>query len=189
MSNQSGWKICNPTCLDTWNRRGKAIPNLISLEEAQCMIRCDGLDGDETNGFFVCVLERQRPTSSATIKSSTTRDTKVTDGKKSPHDIVSSSLPTYKSQFRTTQPSENDDSNAIRSPTTNNAAVAAATHELANVNNNNWNSSKKRKVSSSTNTVHQKSISTPMEQNNSKKRRNKGSKMYSKMQWITVPRR
>jgi len=176
-SNQSGWKICNPTCLDTWNRRGKTIPNLISQEEAQCMIRCDGLDGDETNGFFVCVLERQRPTSSETTKASKISDTKVTDVKKSTYPTVSSSLPIYNSQFRTTQPSENDDGNAIRSPTTNNAAVEAATHELANVSNSNWNSSKKRKVSSSTNNVNQKSISTPMEQNNSKKRPNKGSKI------------
>ncbi len=38
----------------------KTIPNIISQEEAQSMFRCDGLDGDETNGYFVCVLERQR---------------------------------------------------------------------------------------------------------------------------------
>ena len=87
------WNIVRPACLDTWKRRGEYIANAgISKEEAKCMIRCDGLDGDETNGFFVCYLERRRGQST---KAKTKGDTAV---HASGH---SYELPIYNGQFRT----------------------------------------------------------------------------------------
>lgn len=55
--NSDAWEIIAPTCLQQWKRRGHAIEGLAE-EKAKCMIRADGTE-DETNGFFVCCLQRR----------------------------------------------------------------------------------------------------------------------------------
>ena len=56
----SEWKLVAPQCLQHWPRRGKEGVGGLSKSQADCLIRCDGLDGDETNGFFVSYFERAR---------------------------------------------------------------------------------------------------------------------------------
>jgi len=56
----SEWKLVAPSCLQHWPRRGKEGVGGLSKSQADCLIRCDGLDGDETNGFFVSYFERTR---------------------------------------------------------------------------------------------------------------------------------
>ena len=51
------WHIVAPKCLGHWKRRGHVVDGL-SAEEAECMIRAT--NKDETNGFFVCCLEKRR---------------------------------------------------------------------------------------------------------------------------------
>jgi hypothetical protein len=53
------WTIVAPHCLQDWSRRGHAGAGDLSEEQSKCLIRVDGLNGDETNGFFVCYLERR----------------------------------------------------------------------------------------------------------------------------------
>ncbi|KAL7473945.1 hypothetical protein ACHAXS_014312 [Conticribra weissflogii] len=55
------WELVSPACLQHWPRRGNegGLGGLTS-NQASCLIRCDGLDGDETNGFFVSYFERKR---------------------------------------------------------------------------------------------------------------------------------
>lgn len=54
------WVLMPPVCLQHWKRRGKEGIGGLSKDQADCLIRCDGLDGDETNGFFVTFLVRRR---------------------------------------------------------------------------------------------------------------------------------
>ena len=56
----SEWAIVSPSCLGHWPRRGKEGVGGLSKSQTDCLIRCDGLDGDETNGFFVSYFERTR---------------------------------------------------------------------------------------------------------------------------------
>lgn len=51
------WKIVSPISLSSWNRRGLKHP-FLTENECKCLIRVDGLEGDDTNGFFVSYLER-----------------------------------------------------------------------------------------------------------------------------------
>jgi hypothetical protein len=60
--NSKDWKIVAPRCLSLWKRRGHVVDG-ISEQQARCMIRADR--DDETNGFFVCYLERRGAPSSA----------------------------------------------------------------------------------------------------------------------------
>jgi putative methyltransferase len=55
------WQLMSPVCLKQWPRRGRVggIGGL-TKSQADCLIRCDGLDGDETNGFFVSFLVRTK---------------------------------------------------------------------------------------------------------------------------------
>lgn len=55
------WELAAPKCLENWKRRGKegGIGGLTKAQ-AVCLVRCDGLDGDETNGFFVSFFVRKR---------------------------------------------------------------------------------------------------------------------------------
>lgn len=55
------WTLVSPRILSTWKRRG-IDPHHGNLTSEQCnaMIRVNGLDGDETNGFFVSYFERVR---------------------------------------------------------------------------------------------------------------------------------
>jgi hypothetical protein len=55
------WTLVSPQILSTWKRRG-IDPHNDNLTSEQCnaMIRVNGLDGDETNGFFVSYFERVR---------------------------------------------------------------------------------------------------------------------------------
>jgi len=59
------WELAAPKCLENWKRRGKegGIGGLTKAQ-ADCLVRCDGLDGDETNGFFVSYFVRKRVRSS-----------------------------------------------------------------------------------------------------------------------------
>ena len=54
----SKWELAAPKCLQHWPRRGKERIGGLSKSQADCLIRCDGLDGDETNGFFVSYFKR-----------------------------------------------------------------------------------------------------------------------------------
>eukprot|EP01082_Thalassiosira_pseudonana_P012856 g11805.t1 g11805 contig6:618111-618548(-) len=55
------WVLVAPDCLEHWPRRGNGggVGGL-SESQAKCLIRCDGLGGDETNGFFVSYFERRK---------------------------------------------------------------------------------------------------------------------------------
>ena len=53
------WVLTAPVCLEHWKRRGRAVAGLTE-DQAGCLVRCDGLDGDETNGFFVSLFVRKR---------------------------------------------------------------------------------------------------------------------------------
>ena len=53
------WTLTKPACLDHWKRRGHVAAGL-TKEQADCLIRADGLKGDNTNGFFVSYFERKR---------------------------------------------------------------------------------------------------------------------------------
>eukprot|EP00986_Skeletonema_menzelii_P011954 scaffold6337_cov144-Skeletonema_menzelii.AAC.6 len=66
----SEWKLVAPHCLQNWPRRGKEGVGGLSKSQADCLIRCDGLDGDETNGFFVSYFERARVSKDATSSQS-----------------------------------------------------------------------------------------------------------------------
>ena len=54
------WVLLPPVCLQHWKRRGKEGIGGLSKDQTDCLVRCDGLDGDETNGFFVTFLVRRR---------------------------------------------------------------------------------------------------------------------------------
>ncbi|KAL7548447.1 hypothetical protein ACHAWF_011735 [Thalassiosira exigua] len=58
---ENQWTLMPPACLDHWPRRGKegGIGGL-TKSQAHCLVRCDGLDGDETNGFFVAFFVRKK---------------------------------------------------------------------------------------------------------------------------------
>ncbi|KAL9179864.1 hypothetical protein ACHAXT_007834 [Thalassiosira profunda] len=56
---ENEWQLAAPKCLERWVRRGKETAGL-TKEQAECLVRCDGLDGDETNGFFVALFVRKR---------------------------------------------------------------------------------------------------------------------------------
>jgi hypothetical protein len=45
--------------LENWERRGHVTAGL-TKDQADCLIRADGLKGDNTNGFFVSYFERKR---------------------------------------------------------------------------------------------------------------------------------
>lgn len=53
------WVLRAPACLNHWTRRGHFTADL-TPEQAKALIRCDGMDGDNTNGFFVSYFERKR---------------------------------------------------------------------------------------------------------------------------------
>ncbi|KAL7541641.1 hypothetical protein ACHAXR_011076 [Thalassiosira sp. AJA248-18] len=63
------WELMAPVCLDHWPRRGKegGIGGL-SKSQADCLVRCDGMDGDATNGFFVSFLVRKKLTNGSEKK-------------------------------------------------------------------------------------------------------------------------
>lgn len=82
------WELMAPTCLEYWPRRGREISGLMKCQ-ADCLIRCDGLDGDETNGFFVAFLVRKKL---VFAEHNTNLPVKVID-------YSSVSIPTYKGQF------------------------------------------------------------------------------------------
>jgi putative methyltransferase len=88
------WEIMAPTCLDHWSRRGREVDGLTKYQ-AGCLIRCDGLDGDETNGFFVAFLVRKKLILDAAAGHTTT-----TLRAKGIEDYLSVSIPpTYNGQF------------------------------------------------------------------------------------------
>lgn len=84
------WILVAPACLHHWPRRGNTEIGGLSKSQAQCLIRCDGLDGDETNGFFVSYFERKRIRSQSDDRQVTRiSHTTVNDFK----------LPVYQGQF------------------------------------------------------------------------------------------
>jgi putative methyltransferase len=89
-SDEDQWQLVSPACLRHWPRRGKAGgARGLSETQANCLIRCDGLDGDETNGFFVSYFERKRVANTDDLE---TKGTSV-------HDC---NLPIYEGQFANT---------------------------------------------------------------------------------------
>ena len=89
-SNDKEWQLVSPDCLRHWPRRGKAggIGGL-SEKQANCLIRCDGLDGDETNGFFVSYFERKKELKGAGKPNETNATTRC----------LEMSIPFYEGQF------------------------------------------------------------------------------------------
>eukprot|EP00581_Thalassiosira_minuscula_P011810 CAMPEP_0183722990 /NCGR_PEP_ID=MMETSP0737-20130205/14756_1 /TAXON_ID=385413 /ORGANISM="Thalassiosira miniscula, Strain CCMP1093" /LENGTH=646 /DNA_ID=CAMNT_0025953239 /DNA_START=128 /DNA_END=2068 /DNA_ORIENTATION=+ len=83
------WELVAPVCLEHWPRRGKegGIGGLTKAQ-AECLIRCDGLDGDETNGFFVSFFARKKISQS----------TGGADSAREP--IESAGIPLYNGQFK-----------------------------------------------------------------------------------------
>ncbi|KAL7440993.1 hypothetical protein ACHAXH_007962 [Discostella pseudostelligera] len=81
-----GWELYAPVCLEHWPRRGRegGVGGL-TKDQAECLIRCDGLDGDETNGFFVSFFVRKKL---------------VCDGSRGTRRMIDDSLiPIYAGQF------------------------------------------------------------------------------------------
>lgn len=85
------WALMAPTCLEHWSRRGREVGGL-TKGQADCLIRCDGLDGDETNGFFVAFLVRKK----LVLAERTATTTIILQAKVMEYSI---SIPTYKGQF------------------------------------------------------------------------------------------
>jgi len=86
----SEWKLVAPPCLQHWSRRGKEGVGGLSKSQADCLIRCDGLDGDETNGFFVSYFER-------------TRVSKDTSSAKGSEVTASIGIPLYDGQYKSVE--------------------------------------------------------------------------------------
>lgn len=63
------WELVSPKSLRHWERRGFEVENL-TKEQSKCLIRVNGMDGDETNGFFVSYFERKKTKRSEQSKSS-----------------------------------------------------------------------------------------------------------------------
>ena len=104
------WQVVAPKCLSDWKRRGLPILNTstsvsedngdgnkiyLTVKEASCLIRAD--KDDETNGFFVCCLQRK--------KLSTTKSKSKSRKKgKRPNEDSSGEkgmeIPVYDGQFR-----------------------------------------------------------------------------------------
>jgi len=104
------WQVVAPKCLSDWKRRGLPILNTstsvsedngdgnkiyLTVKEASCLIRADR--DDETNGFFVCCLQRK--------KLSTTKSKSKSRKKgKRPNEDSSGEkgmeIPVYDGQFR-----------------------------------------------------------------------------------------
>lgn len=83
------WMLVAPQCLTQWPRRGKESVGGLSKAQADCLIRCDGLDGDETNGFFVSYFERVR----VSAGSKATQNTEVTCN-------AATGIPLYSGQYK-----------------------------------------------------------------------------------------
>ncbi|KAL3779485.1 hypothetical protein HJC23_000044 [Cyclotella cryptica] len=88
------WILVAPACLDHWPRRGNPEIGGLSKTQAQCLIRCDGLDGDETNGFFVSYFERKRVRSESEDAERTGTSCSIVNDVK---------LPVYQGQFASIQ--------------------------------------------------------------------------------------
>lgn len=69
--NPDDWMIVAPHCLAKWKRRGVATEGL-SEQETDCMIRVD--KEDDTNGFFVCCLQRRSKTKQKAGKAKSSAD-------------------------------------------------------------------------------------------------------------------
>ena len=53
------WELVSPIALKHWKRRGFKVDNLTN-EQSECLLRVNGMDGDDTNGFFVSYFERKK---------------------------------------------------------------------------------------------------------------------------------
>jgi len=87
------WVLLPPVCLQHWKRRGKEGVGGLSKEQADCLIRCDGLDGDETNGFFVTFLVRRR----------------LLNAQKERREIEDVGIPVYNGEFKVMCKQQSDD--------------------------------------------------------------------------------
>ena len=72
------WKLVSPNALTHWKRRGLKHDNL-TKDGSDCLIRVNGLDGDDTNGFFVAYFERSGSTK---VEGNNSPAIKVYDGVK-----------------------------------------------------------------------------------------------------------
>jgi putative methyltransferase len=58
---EDGWQLYAPICMEHWPRRGiEGGVGGLTKNQADCLIRCDGNDGDATNGFFVAFFVRKK---------------------------------------------------------------------------------------------------------------------------------
>lgn len=71
------WNLVLPVSLSSWHRRGLKH-DLLTEDQTNCLIRVNGLDGDDTNGFFVSYFERGMITQ--TTKSMTTPRINIVEG-------------------------------------------------------------------------------------------------------------
>lgn len=60
------WNFVTPIALQSWKRRGHTVSGLTKMQ-AKSLVRVDGKDGDDTNGFFVSYFERNRACASACV--------------------------------------------------------------------------------------------------------------------------
>ena len=75
------WRLVSPKALMHWKRRGFENDGLTE-EESKCLIRVNGLDGDDTNGFFVSYFERVDSASTDESVDDEPPVTKIIDGVK-----------------------------------------------------------------------------------------------------------
>ncbi len=99
---EDGWQLFAPICLELWPRRGRegGVGGL-TKNQADCLIRCDGHDGDATNGFFVAFFVRKK----FACRPRSTRKAANVD---------SLSIPIYSDQFADLCKRNNSKSTALR---------------------------------------------------------------------------
>jgi putative methyltransferase len=113
-ANRDDWKIVAPQCLTTWKRRGVATEGL-SEEETDCMIRVD--KEDDTNGFFVCCLQRQSATNQKAEKAKVPEVTSEL-----------AAIPVYSGQFKKAIPKKSPKKNTPKkSPSSTDSATKSPT--------------------------------------------------------------
>eukprot|EP00555_Chaetoceros_dichaeta_P001257 CAMPEP_0198278522 /NCGR_PEP_ID=MMETSP1447-20131203/66421_1 /TAXON_ID=420782 /ORGANISM="Chaetoceros dichaeta, Strain CCMP1751" /LENGTH=585 /DNA_ID=CAMNT_0043973607 /DNA_START=41 /DNA_END=1795 /DNA_ORIENTATION=+ len=66
------WSFVSPLALQGWGRRGHEVSGLTE-EQANCLARVDGTDGDNTNGFFVSYFERKGASETISTKLSSAK--------------------------------------------------------------------------------------------------------------------
>jgi len=105
-NDKDSWELIAPASLAGWKRRGNAVFGL-SETQAKCLVRCDALAGDDTNGFFVSCLQRKR----CEENSSSKNEIKPCNFAELMHENEDVSIPFYNGEFKKMSTSGNDESN------------------------------------------------------------------------------